>query len=120
MSLEIQSFAGQGDHDKERLVLRAKTNLDVGEYAVFVSSSTPDGRAVSGKKTAFWFPDVEVNAGDLVVLYTKQGKQSTKQGVSGVTIHFFYWGISKTIWNTPKVGAVVLHVLNWKWKQLGD
>lgn len=117
MSLEIQSFAAKGDPEKERIVLKATSNLDVGDYAVLLCKSSPDGKATSGKKTAFWFPDVQVNNGDLVVLYTKKGKQSTKLNPSGNTVHFFYWGVSGTVWNDPQMGAVVIHVLDWNWKQ---
>lgn len=116
MSLDIQLFANRGDLERERLVLKAKSNLDVGSYAVFLSQSGSERSPTAGKKTAYWFPDVRVKEGDLVVLYTKKGRQSTKQNPSGSTVHFFYWGLSNPVWKDSEKGAVLINVLDWKWK----
>jgi len=120
MNLEIQSFAESGDKAKERLVLKATADIDVGAYAVFFTLTKNGENPTSGSKKAFWFPDGKVKSGDLVVLYTKSGTTSTKELTEGRTVHFFYWGLGDSIWNTPKSGAVVLMVNNWKWKATPD
>jgi hypothetical protein len=38
-----------------------------------------------------------VEAGDLVVLYSKPGTQSQKKLNNGTAVHFFYWGVGGTI-----------------------
>lgn len=118
MNLVIQSFADAEDFKKERLILKAQTNLDVGAYAVMHSVAASDGNPTSGSKLSFWFPDGEVKAGDLVVLYSKNGERSTKQLKSGATVHFFYWGLDKSIWDQSGTGAVLLRIDEWEWKRL--
>ena len=116
MNLEIQSFTAPGDLINERLVLKASASLDVGDYAIFQSTKSGDGKATAGNKIAYWFPDSDIKSGDLVVLYTKSGTRGAKQLESGKTAHFFYWGLQTPIWKDENVGAVVLLVDEWKWK----
>lgn len=120
MKLKISSFADVGQPEKERLIIRAESDADVGEYLVMATSISTDGNATAGFKLAYWFPDKEVKAGDLVVLYSKSGKQSEKQLTSGVTAHFFYWGLQKLpVWSSAK-GAVLLLAAEWQFEPGGE
>ncbi|WOS41697.1 hypothetical protein [Xanthomonas rydalmerensis] len=112
-NLKFASFADAGNIEKERLVLNAITDLKVGEYAIFSSKSGPTGGATSGKKSAYWFPDKDLKKGDVVVLYTKQGRASEKLLDGDRTAHFFYWGNKETLWSSESIGAVVVKVENW-------
>jgi hypothetical protein len=117
MNLEISSFADTGDLLKERIILKARTDLDVGDYAVLRSGvGSNDRTPTSGRKIAFWFPDEEVQANDLVVLYTKKGSRSAKPIEGGGTAYFFYWGRDEALWNDDKFGAVLLEVPAWQFK----
>jgi hypothetical protein len=121
MNLEIRSFADVGDLLNERIVLKALTDLDVGGYAVFRSGVGTNGRTpTSGRKTAYWFPDEEVKANDLVVLYTKRGSRSAKPMEGGRTAYFFYWGKDEVLWNDDKFGAVLLEVSAWQFEVPGQ
>jgi hypothetical protein len=115
MNLEITSFADAGQPQKERIVLKALINLNVGEYAVF-RSGVSDGDPTAGWKSAYWFPDADVKANDLVILYTKKGSQSTKSLGNGRTAHFFYWGRDEVLWGNNRFGAVVLWIANWMFR----
>lgn len=116
MNLEIRSFADAGELSKERIVLRATTDVDVGDYAVFRSGVSSDGNPTSGRKSAYWFPNGAVKAGDSIVLYSKKGQKSTKRLEDGRTAHFFYWGKQEALWGSPEFCAVVLEVLDWEYK----
>ena len=116
MKLHIRSFADAGSFEKERMTLKVLVDTDLGAYAVFFSLASSEGDATAGKKTAYWFPDAKVKAGDLIVLYSKTGERSTKQLTTGHTAHFFYWGLAKAIWNIPKAGCALLSVDEWEWK----
>jgi hypothetical protein len=87
MKLEIRSFADAGQQKKERVIIKALSDTDVGEYLLMCSDIAKDGSATAGRKTAYWFPDKEIRAGDLVVLYSKSGTDSEKQLESGGTAH---------------------------------
>jgi hypothetical protein len=117
MNLEIKSFADAGNLSKERIILRALTDVDVGEYAVFRSGVGSSGRApTSGRKIAYWFPDEKLKANDLVVLYTKKGSRSAKPLEGGRTAYFFYWGKDESLWDDNQFGVVLLEVEDWQFK----
>ncbi|WP_244807908.1 hypothetical protein [Caballeronia zhejiangensis] len=115
MKLEIKSFADSGDLEKERLVLRATADGDIGSFIVLRSQSADDGVSpISGTKNAYWLPDRTVKSGDLIVVYTKAGKSSRKQLKTGATAHFFYWGLKLDIWGSSRKNvAVILDARDW-------
>ena len=117
MKLEIRSFADVGEISKERIILKALKDLDVGDYAVLRSRTGSNGREpTSGRKTAYWFPDEKVQADDLIILYTKEGTRGTKLLDDGQTAHFFYWGRKEAYWNDSRYGAALLEVSEWQFK----
>lgn len=120
MNLNISSFADAGNFDKERLVLKANVDLDIGQYAVFCTELSADKAATAGKQLAYWFPDEEVKANDLVVLYTKQGTSRKKDLGDERTAHFFYWDHGEALWARNNNGAVVLQVSRWSKKVPGE
>lgn len=116
MNLEI-SLADAGDTSNERIILKALTDIDIGEYAVLRSSVGLSGdQPTSGSKAAYWFPDAEVKANDLVILYTKKGSRSTKSLTGGRTAYFFYWGRDEALWKDDQFGAVLLEVSAWQFE----
>lgn len=117
MNLEIRSIADAGIPLKERIILRALADLDVGNYALLKSGVGSTGREpTSGRKAAYWFPDEKVEAGDLVVLYTKRGSRSTKRLDGGHTAYFFYWGRDEAIWSDRQSGAVLIEIADWQFR----
>lgn len=116
MRINISSFADAGNFQKERIVIRVGADIDLGEYAVFCTALSKDGKATSGRKMAYWFPDGDVKKEDLVVLYTKRGNSSKKELSDGRTAHFFYWGDDRAVWGGNGNAAVLLHVAGWTTK----
>jgi hypothetical protein len=104
-----------GNLQKERVVLKARTDGDAGDYAIFhCFVSEDDGRALSGDvPNAYWFPALKVKAGDLVVLYTKSGSRSKKVQPEGGTTHFFYWEKSESIWNSQEYKLALVNTDAW-------
>lgn len=120
MKLEISSFPDTGQFSKERLILKVLSDVDVGGYAVFCSPASKSGGPVAGRKAAYWFPDEDVKAGDLVILYTKTGTSSKKELSGGRTAHFFYWGLDNSVWGGGGNVAVLLRVSEWAAKTPGE
>jgi len=116
MNVEISSFADAGNYQKERVVLSVLRDSDIGDYAVLCSPTSAQGNPTPGGKNAFWFPDGNVRAGDLVILYTKRGTSSTKELGGGRTAHFYYWGQENALWGSASNGAVVLETADWTFK----
>jgi hypothetical protein len=113
MMVEISSFADAGVHEKERLIIKAIADVDIGKYGVFRSGTSDDGKPLSGSKIAYWFPDQQVKAGDLIVLYTKTGKSGKKDLSSGHAAYFYYWHREKPLWGTGKHTAVLFRIAEW-------
>jgi hypothetical protein len=112
MNVEISSFADAGNIQKERVVIKVLKDLDIGDYAVFCSAVSAAGNATSGLQKAYWFPDGTVKSGDLVVLYTKQGNNSTKALDGGGTAYFYYWRQDRALWDGNN-GAAILEISEW-------
>lgn len=115
MKLQISSVADKGVSDKERIILKVLTPVDVGEFLLMQTGFTNTGVNISVYHS-YWFPDKLASAGDLVVLYSKQGQASEKELENGRRAHFFYWGLPGAIWNTSNRAPVLLHVDEWKSK----
>jgi len=121
MKLKIKSIKDAGIVEKERLILKVLQEDDIGYYVVFKTTSFEDDSISNKVRYAYWFPDNQVRTGDLVILYTKSGRESKKfNPLSGITSHFFYWGLEKTIWNEKNDSAVLLEVKDWDNKRLSE
>jgi hypothetical protein len=113
MNVQIRNLRGPGVLKDERLVLEVLRNDDIGYYLVLDSTFTPDGNVSNRVRDPYWFPDQRVKAGDLVVLYTKAGRQSEKVNKDGSTSYFFYRGLEKPVWNKKGDCSVLVHIENW-------
>ena len=113
MNVKIKYIRNPGDLNKERLVLKVLRDDDIGYYLVLDTTSNDDGSISNLVRHPYWFPDKKVKSGDMVVLYTKNGKESKKANKNGSTSHFFYRGMDKTVWNKNDDCAVIIHISNW-------
>jgi hypothetical protein len=115
MSVEITSIAGAGDLDRERIILKALADDEIGDYIVFrTRAASDDGKPLSTNiPNAFWFPNLKIKKGDFIVLYSKDGSRRAKSTADESTSYFFYWGLEKPIWSEPKHRAILLHATSW-------
>jgi len=113
MKLKIKSAADKGDFEKERLTIKVTSDCDVGDF-LLLRAGYREGSVTTDTHNIFWFPDKQVETGDLVVVYSKSGRQSTKALRSGKTAHFFYWGSDTTLWNGNTTAPVIMHCPEWE------
>jgi hypothetical protein len=118
MNITIRGIRDKGVPDSERIVLEVSGPTDVGRYFLLKSESKGDGGVSTEISRTFWFPDKPVTANDIVVLYTRKGTANEKKNESGSVSHFFYWGLDKPVWNTPRAAAVLARVADWKSKEV--
>ena len=117
MNLEITGVQNAGDLERERVVLRASDDLDIGRYAVFMGKSGADGNVLSGHvPAAYWFPNKKIKSGDFVVLYSKQGTTSSKTNDEGRTSYFYYWGWKQPKW-VPGTTAALVETSTWTYAE---
>lgn len=120
MTLILRSVADAGVVGKERLIMKATDDHDVGDYAVFQVNVGADGGLSTKTLHSFWFPYKLVKKDDLVVLYTKAGQPKEKLLENGQTAHFYYWGLKDVIWNDARRSAVLLHAPYWTSKPMSE
>lgn len=113
MKLAIRYVKDHGVKDDERIILKALDNVDVGSYMLADTTYISDGEISNKLRHTFWIPDQEVEKDDLVVIYTKEGKNSVKSNKSGSKTYFFYWGLNKTVWNINEDAAALFLVGDW-------
>ena len=112
MDVVLRSIADPGNLDKERVVLKVDADCDIGDYILLVTGQRK-GAVTNNIRSSFWFPDKLVRRDDLIVVYTKTGTQNSRIQPSGSEIHFFYWDIAETMWDTGRHAAVLVHVDAW-------
>lgn len=114
MTVAITSVAAPGALSDERVVMKASSDDDMTNYAVFQTRTSTDGRFYGGKiENVYWFAGLKVKEGDLIVLYSKSGKRSEKKNDSGSTSYFFYWGHNDPLW-VPGKTPVLVKTTNWQ------
>ena len=117
MNVNIKYIKDAGIPEKERLILNVLKDSDIGYYLVFNTVFIDEKVSTNVKKT-FWFPDKKVNAGDVIVLYTKKGEKSEKTNKDNTISHFFYWGLETTIWEGKDDAIALLEIKNWDAKKV--
>jgi hypothetical protein len=108
MSVEIVGIEDAGDIMKERLVLKTTSRDQLGKYAVFRCEADDDGLPYSGNiPRTFWFPNRILAEGDLVILYSRKGRDSRKKNADGKTSLFYYWELEESIWTEGTLPVLV-------------
>jgi len=113
MLLKITSIADRGVLEKERIVMKAASDTDIGRFAIFRCGVEGDQITTIVTDT-FWLPNMTVRAGDLVVLYSKVGKDNERVLKSGATGHFFYWGRTTPLWGSLDHAPVLVLTREWE------
>ncbi|GBR77497.1 hypothetical protein RDn1_156 [Candidatus Termititenax dinenymphae] len=112
MRIKINSIKNAGDIDNERVVLVAVLADDIGHYLLFNTTRNDNGSVSTRLQYPFWLPDKEVSAGDLIVIYTKSGKDKDKQ-YSRSTTHFLYRGMEHPIWDGERQDPLLMDIRKW-------
>ena len=115
MNITVKSVLDVGIVKRERVVLNVVRDDDIGTYILVRGFTTKSGGISMDLEPLLWFPDAPGKAGDLVVIYTKEGTSKTKVNDDGSTSHFFYLGRSASIWSSPDRAAVVAKIDEWEY-----
>ncbi len=114
MKITIQSIAERGVPGKERLVLKVLCDVNL-TFFIVLDTFLVSPRTVSSRpRRAFWFDPKPVKAGDLVVLYTKEGVPSETKRDDGTTVHFLYWNLKNVLWDKTGNCAVLMEIDSWE------
>ena len=109
--LQMVGVFDRGVPNKERVVLRANTVIDIGEFAVIVGVRTPPpaDMIIPVRDHLFWFGTALVGANDWLFLYTGHGVPDRFPSATGPEqIYTSYWGHSETIFHDPQLIPAVV------------
>ena len=101
MRVQIQYVADRGDLSRERLVMRVRQDVDIGDF-MLVRTGFEEDEVTTDVSNALWFPYERLRAGDLVVVYSKRGGSKRKRLDDGHKAHFFYWGKTRRCGTTNR------------------
>lgn len=114
MNVQILRVVDKGNINSERIVLKILANDNIGHYAIFRSGINSSGTGITNKVySTYWFPDSQVRAGDLVVLYTKSGIATNTSNSDGTTTRFYYWGFTSPVWNNGNYMVTLVTTPAW-------
>ena len=112
MKVQITSVQDKGDIGHERLVLRVKRDVDIGNF-MLLRTVFAGGHPTTNVANTLWFPDKLISADDIVVVYSKSGSAIQKKISGDRTAHFFYWHQESPLWDDENVAPVLLYAPEW-------
>ena len=121
MDLTIQDYKAVGVLEKERVVLLANADLDIGNYCFCEGRSLVGGEGVTNwLGHVFWFPDTPVKSGDYIVIYSCIGEQREFENKSGTKTYVFYLNSQDTVWNTERAHGILMKIEEWEHLPVAD
>ena len=112
--MKLQGIRSAGDLEKERVVLLAESDGDIGKHMLVFSTIVNNNKFSSRISSPFWFPDGLIKQGDLVIVYTKSGFPSSVVNPDHSRSYFYYLGKESAQFSDAKVCAVLLDLASWK------
>ena len=100
--------------DDERVVIKALSTCNINSYILFATTYEANGIVSNKFRHLFIFPDLVLEEGDFIWLYTKPGVYGTHTNTSGTKTHKLYWGVQSHIWNNDDDKAYLMHYDDWE------
>lgn len=117
MKIEIADIKEKGTLSKERVLLNVLSDIDIGKYMIYYTRRASDNSFFTKPILSHWFVDKNVKKGDLIVLYTKSGKETEKLIRNNEnTTHFFYMNEDEAFFDSEDKIIVAIELNNWETK----
>lgn len=113
MDLKIKAVHNHGDAAEEYVLLEVTDDCNLEFYMICDTTYASPGYISNRLRHTFWFYAKEVKKGDLVIVRTAVGKDSTFTNTAGDTVHRFYWGLRSAVWNNTGDAAVLMNICEW-------
>ena len=107
----------------ERVVLRVVKPANLIEYLILNAGSRKPDAIRDLNQHVYWFPKFDVKEGDFVRLYTRSGRDLTRDGKYGddkARYHDFFWGKDEPVWRGTSNAVVLVELAEWKFSRLDD
>lgn len=107
MELSIRNVQDTEDHESERLLIDVEADCNLASFIVFDSTYTAQNTISNKIRHSYWFWGKNVKKGDLVVLHTTSGVDSSNETGD---VHHFYWNLGNNVWNNDHDGASIVKI----------
>ena len=108
IELEIVAIADRGIPNRERIILRPNTHLNLQGFILGIGWGFPDAIALPIADRVFFFTEQWIDVESWVVVYTGKGETMTSEMDTGETAYSFHWGRSSVMFSNPKITAFVI------------
>lgn len=112
MDLQIIKIEDRGSNT-ERLIMKAVRKCNLNEFIVLDTTYDEDGIVSNKHRHVYVMPDIDVEEGDFIWLYTCRGNYATHKNDSKTITHKLYWGLEINVWNNDGDKAYVIHYDDW-------
>jgi len=100
----------QGEHDEERVMIKVLEDCDLSNF-IIADHTFDEKRQQSDKiRHTFWFPKQPVKAGDIIFVYTKDGRDRSFSNSTNTTSYAYFWDIDTSIWNDTYDGVILIKI----------
>lgn len=104
-------------YDDERVIIKVYESCNLNEFLLFDTTYDENGIISNKERHLMVFPLLNVEPGQFVWVYTKNGIQGQHNNTSGTITHKLYWGLGHSIWNNKGDKAYLVHYDNWMAKE---
>lgn len=113
MSLSVRSVHNHGNASDELVIIDVIKACNL-QYWMICDTTFQSSTHISDKlRHMFWFPDKQVSAGDVVVLHTKIGTNTSRPMANGYSRHDLFWQLRTSVWNNDYDAAVLFEIKDW-------
>ena len=119
--LAIVDVRDAGDLTKERLLMKATSDIDISEFIVIPANRSGENVIMNYNRLHFWFPKRFIANGEYVRLYTRSGGYNVTVGnfrQEIATFHNFYWNLNGSVWQAYADTAAIVRISTWMSKQV--
>lgn len=116
-AFEFVAVRDKGKLDTERILLKCLHTRNIGATLILIGKRVDEKSVTPDRKNVFWLPDIDVQEGEFVRIYTKEGvnnKTIGKFGEEPATYHNLYWGKSSTMWDVTNNVVIIMALEEWK------
>jgi hypothetical protein len=113
MDITIHSVDNKGDLTNEAIWFVIKEDINIGKYILSDTTYLESGEVSNELRHIYLFPNKNLKKGDWVVLYTKNGNNSSFLNKTKTTTHIYYWNLGHSVWNKGGDCAVLFHYDEW-------
>lgn len=120
MKAKIRSIHGHGTANEEYVIIDITDGCNAHDYMLADTTYTNENTISNKVRHTHWFVKAELKKGDVIILYTGSGTNSSTKNTNGSTIYHRYWGLRTAVWNDDGDGAILFEINDWNTTKVAD